>query len=100
RVTAYRDNEQSFDAVRDPLIFAQATRDGGAVMQIVPSACRGETTYGGEVPTDFLPGAVWFDSKDDLSFGVGYVSEDAFENPRSKLKFLGAEIRSATKAEW
>jgi hypothetical protein len=96
----YRDNDSSFDDIRDPLIFAKPTGDGGAVMQIVSDACRGETTDSGEVPPDFLPGAVWFDDKSDLSFGIGYTTEDAFENPRSKLKFLGAQIHPATADEW
>jgi hypothetical protein len=81
RATDYQDNEHSFDAVRDPLIFAKATEDGGAIMQIVSNACEGETTENGLVPQDFLPGVVWFDKKSDLSFGIGYVSEDAFSNP-------------------
>ncbi|MDQ7249848.1 hypothetical protein [Dongia sedimenti] len=99
-VTVYQDNDSSYDAVRDPLIFAKATADGGAVMQIVPMACRGETTANGEVPADLLPGAVWFDDKSDLSFGIGYVTEDAFLNPRAKLKFLGASISAASRSDW
>jgi hypothetical protein len=99
-VTAYKDGEKSYDAVRDPLFFVKATQDGGALLQIVPNACRGQTTKNGDVPTDFLPGAIWFDSKDDFSFGIGYVTEDAFESPRSKLKFLGGTITKATRREW
>jgi len=100
RVTRYGDGSSSYDASLDPRIFAKATRDGGAIWQIVPSACLRETTANGKVPKDFLPGAVWFDSKDDFSFGVAYVTEDAFENPKSKLEFLGASILAATREEW
>lgn len=100
RVTSYQDNSSSYDAFRDPVVYAKPTQDGGAVLQIVTDACRGETTKNGEVPPDFLPGAVWFDDKDDLSFGIAYVTEDAFENPQSKLTFRGATIVRATREEW
>lgn len=100
RVTRYGDGGSSYDAFLDPRIFAKATKDGGAIWQIVPSACLRETTANGKVPKDLLPGAVWFDSAQDFSFGVAYVTEDAFDNPKSKLKFLGASIVAATREEW
>ncbi len=100
RVTRYGDNSSSFDAFRWPPFFVQATRDGGAVLQQVPNACHGQTTQNGEAPKDLLPGAIWFDKAGDFTFGIGYTAEDAFENPASKLKFLGAEISKATRAEW
>jgi hypothetical protein len=100
RVTRYGDGDRSYDATRDPVIFAKAASDGSAIAQIVSSACGGETTENGKVPDDFLPGAIWFEHKDDFSFGIAYVTEDAFENPKSRLKFLGASIVKATRAEW
>jgi hypothetical protein len=100
RVTSYADGGSSYDAARAPVVYAKATQDDGAIWQPIPNACRGKTTENGEVPTDFLPGAIWFDSKDDFSFGVGYFTEDAFESPLSKLKFLGSTISAATRAEW
>lgn len=100
RVTTYGDNSTSYDAFRDPVVFAKRTADAAAVMLMVPDACMGYTTANGQVPADLLPGVVWFDSKDDLSLGIGYVAEDAFENPKSKLKFLGASIEKASLADW
>jgi hypothetical protein len=100
RVTRWGDGDKSYDAFRDPAVYVKATKDGGAVLQIVPGACRGETTENGEVPDDFLPGAIWFDRADDLSLGIAYVTEDAFESPRSKLKFLGATIVPATRTDY
>jgi hypothetical protein len=100
RVNRWGDGDKSYDAFRDPAVYVKAIGGGHAVMQIVPSACRGETTENGEVPDDFLPGALWFESADDLSFGIAYVTEDAFESPGSKLKFLGASIVAATRAEY
>ncbi|MBB4366908.1 hypothetical protein GGD66_008013 [Bradyrhizobium sp. CIR48] len=39
---------------------------------------------------DPLPLAVWFEDISDLSAGLGYASEDAYENPIAKLAFHGA----------
>jgi hypothetical protein len=100
RVTAYGDESSSYDAFRDPLFFVKATADGAAVLQIVPDACQGETTDNSQVPGDFLPGAIWFDRKDDFTLGIAYIAEDAFENTKAKLKFLGAAIHPATRKEW
>jgi hypothetical protein len=100
RVTRYGDGGSSYDAFRDPVAYVKGIEGGGAVMQIVPSACLGETSENGKVPDDFLPGALWFDRTDDLSLGIAYVTEDAFENPKSKLKFLGASIHAATRSQW
>lgn len=100
RVTRWGDGDKSYDAFRDPAVYVKATEDGGAVLQMVPDACRGETTENGEVPHDFLPGALWFDDATNLSFGIAYVTEDAYESPRSKLRFLGASIEPATRTDY
>jgi len=100
RVTRYGDGDKSYDAFRDPVVYAKAISGGAAVMQIVPSACFGETSDNGRVPDDFLPGAIWFDRADDLTLGIAYVTEDAFESPKSKLRFLGASIHPASPEDW
>lgn len=87
-------------AVRYPYFFILPTGDGHEIMQVVPIACRGETTENGLVPKDFLPGVVWFDEPKDYRLGVAYFSEDAFESPKSRLKFLGASIQKATERDW
>lgn len=100
RVTRWGDGDKSYDSFRDPVAYVKATKDGGAILQMVPGACGGETTENGEVPDDFLPGAVWFDDADDLSLGIAYVTEDAYDSPLSELKFLGASIWPATRANY
>jgi len=52
------------------------------------------------VHPDILPLAIWFDSVDELANGLGYVSEDAYDNPLGELKFHGARIDRATRADW
>jgi hypothetical protein len=100
RVTTYGDNSSSWDALRYPSNFVKATKDGGAIWQHIQDACQGETTEGGSVPNDFLPGAIYFKDKNDLSFGIGYLLEDAFEGEDADLKFLGASISRATREEF
>jgi hypothetical protein len=100
RIDRYKSGDSGFLAARYPRFFVKETQDGHAVMQIVPAPCRGETTSGGRVPGDFLPGVIWFEKPGDYRFGVGYFTEDAFENPKSQLKFLGASIEKATSADW
>jgi hypothetical protein len=36
-----------------------------------------------DIPSVVLPVAVWFDSVDDLSTGIGHMSEDACASPLS-----------------
>lgn len=100
RITRYGDGDKSYDAFRDPVVFAKKTQDGGAVWQLIPDACQGHTTGNGEIPQDFLPGAIWFDHAEDEAFGIAYVTEDAFESPSSVLKFLGARIDPGTGDDW
>lgn len=100
RVTRYGDGDKAYDVFRDPVVYAKATNDGQALMQMVPSACLGQTTDNGEVPEDFLPGVLWFERSNDFSLGIAYVTEDAFEGSKSELKFLGASIHAATHEEW
>lgn len=100
KITSYEDGGSSFDAFRYPIVFAKGTADGGQIWQLVPDACQGQTTANGRVPSDLLPGAIWLPDGADVSFGIGYLSEDAFENPSSQLRFMGASIQIATRAEW
>jgi hypothetical protein len=65
-----------------------------------PNACDGQTTANGRVQPDLLPVVVVYDNADTLDFGVAYLSEDAYENPLSVLKFSGATIEAATRAQF
>jgi hypothetical protein len=100
RVTVYGDESSSYDSLFDPRFFVKATHDGGAALLSAPNACNGETTENGDVPVDLLPATVWFDKAGDFTLGTAYLSEDAYENPDAKLKFLGASIHKATRADW
>ncbi|MCP3390530.1 hypothetical protein NLM27_17265 [Bradyrhizobium sp. CCGB12] len=100
RVTRWRSGGSSDDSSISPKAMIMATRDGHAVMIRTLHLCSGPTTENGMVPPDVLPLAVWFDDVDDLSAGVGYLSEDAYDNPLSRLTFRGARIERATREDW
>lgn len=100
RITRSRSAGSSEDSSIHPRAMVMATRDGHAVMIRTLHLCSGSTTENGMVPPDVLPLAVWFDDVGDLSAGVGYLSEDAYDNPLSRLKFLGARIEKATREDW
>lgn len=100
RVTTDPANGSSWDAFRYPSNVVVATKSGGALWQYVQDACLGQTTTNGKVPHDFLPSVIVFEDARDLTFGVGYVSEDAFNQSQSPIKFLGASIEAATWSEF
>lgn len=100
RVTRWRDGGLSDDSTYTPHTMVKATAGGQAVMVKALNACSGLTSENEDVPPDVLPIAIWFDSVEDLSNGLGYVSEDAYDSKLSKLRFHGARIEAATRAEW
>jgi hypothetical protein len=100
RVTRWRDGGLSDDTTFSPRIMVKATTGGQAVLLRTLDACHGLTSENEDVPKDVLPLAVWFDDVSNLSTGLGYVSEAAYENPLGKLRFHGAHIDRATPAEW
>jgi hypothetical protein len=100
RLTRWRDGGLSNDSTHSPRAMYKATKDGQVVMLRTLEACHGLTSEHEDVPPDVLPLAIWFEDVADLSAGLGYVSEDAYENPLGKLKFLGARVDRATRADW
>jgi len=100
RLTRWADGTQTDFSPFGPHHMVQATRGGQAVLVQTLKACSGLTSDNDDVPHDVLPTAAWFDSVDDLSVGIGYMGEDAYENPLAKLQFLGARVDRATRAEW
>ncbi len=100
RLTRWRSGGLSDDSSISPKAMVMATHDGHAVMVRTLVLCGGSTTDNGNVPPDVLPLAVWFDDVGDLSAGLGYLSEDAYDNPLGRLKFRGARVERATREDW
>jgi hypothetical protein len=100
RVVTYKDSSTTYEVGLVPTVFGRRMSDGKALVVRPPSACRGETTANGGVQPDLLPVVVVYDNPDTLSFGIAYLSEDAYESPLSALKFGRATIEEATRAEF
>lgn len=100
RLTRWRDGGLSNDSTHSPRAMVMATNGGQAVMLRTLDACSGLTSEHEDVPPDVLPLAIWFDDLTDLSAGLGYVSEAAYDNPLGKLKFRGARVDRSTRADW
>jgi hypothetical protein len=100
RLTRWRDGGLSDDSTHSPRAMVMATNGGQAVMLRTLEACHGLTSEHDDVPPDVLPLAIWFDDFTDLSEGLGYVSEAAYDNPLGKLKFRGARVDRASRADW
>jgi hypothetical protein len=100
REIIYKDNSTTYEAGLIPTVFGRRMSDGKGLVVRPPNACDGQTTANGEVPPDLLPVVVVYDDADTLTFGIAYLSEDAYEGPLSVLKFGGATIESATRSEF
>lgn len=99
-VAHYKSGDRTLDAFQYPTTYMKRIPGGHGVMIIPPIFCDGETTDNGIVPEDFLPQVIWYEDADDWLLGIGYFSMDAYENPRSKLDFLGASVHAATAEEF
>jgi hypothetical protein len=99
-LTKYITGDVSGRSSRVPTMVAYEMSDGGAIGIAIPKACRGSTTSNGEVPSDFLPATIQYEDAKDLSLGMLYASEDAYDSPLAKLKFHGASIERATEREF
>jgi hypothetical protein len=99
-LTKYITGDVSGRSSRVPTMVAYEMSDGGAIGIAIPKACRGSTTSNGEVPSDFLPATIQYEDAKDLSLGMLYASEDAYDSPLAKLKFHGASIERATERDF
>jgi hypothetical protein len=100
KITTYKDNDRTVEVGIAPTVFGLKTSDGHGVAIHPPEACNGESTENGGVPKTLLPLVVTYQNADEPWFGIAYASEDAYDNSRSELKFLGATISKATPEEW
>jgi hypothetical protein len=99
-LTKYITGDVSGRSSRVPTMVAYEMSDGGAIGIAIPKACRGSTTSNGQVPADFLPAAIQYEDAKDLSLGMLYASEDAYDSPLAKLTFHGASIERATERQF
>jgi len=95
------DGDRSVDgAAIVPMLWGERMPDGGAVVLQTPQVCGGQTTANGKVPPTFMPLIVHFENADEPWFGRAYMSDDAYDQPKSVMKFLSARIDDATGDDW
>ncbi len=108
KVTQYKGGGSS----RDPLIGAdwfdqpyaniayKFTRDGHVLLIGAPGACVTRYVSPTAGPDhNLLLRAYWFDDA-DLRFGWMYASADAYQSPRAKIEFHGANIQRASADDY
>ena len=105
RTTHWRYTGPSSMVIVNPLVMIKPTSNGGAVLIRNPTlVCElgvdDEAYYGKTIPDDFMPFVIWFEDVNDLSFGWGYATEDAYHNANSKLSFHGATLTKSTYEDW
>jgi hypothetical protein len=108
----YRDGDRSVLYGSDPEFFAKKVGGNHVVMMQVPKYCPfaeqiakpmvqlGQPTFREKyLPPDFMPLLIWFDDASDLRFGIGYISDDAYENPSSKMSYHATTITQVSRTE-
>ena len=96
----YKDGDRTREVGLIPSAFGRRMSDGRGLVVRPPQACNGETTANQRIPPDLLPLMVVYDDAETLAFGTAYLSDDAYDNPMSVLKFSGATIETASRAEF
>ncbi|PLX37209.1 MAG: hypothetical protein C0606_11975 [Hyphomicrobiales bacterium] len=104
RITRSKANGSSVLAGMTPNLFIRRTKDNHAVLVTTPSICssvRGKESRYTFSREGFLPPAVvWFDDADDLTFGIAYVTQTAYESPKSRLEVISTYVGPATPEEF
>ncbi len=89
-----------FSVKQYPYYYAVRIKNNHAVQLVTQDGCDGMTTDNGKVPANYLPPLLWYENADDLSLGYLYLTDDAFEGTRSKLKFIKASVHKATREDF
>lgn len=98
--TGYKDGSGTREVGLVPTVYGRQMSDGKGLVVRVPDACHGQTTAKGNVPSDFMPVMIVYDDANTLGFGTAYIAEEAYDSPRSLMKFGQASVDKATRAEF
>ena len=90
--------------IRVPMIFGIRTKGGQGILTETPDVCgfgKGEAyDLDKQVPPDFLPINFYAERADDLEFMTAYLSERAYDQLVSKLKFHKATVTQVSEADY
>ena len=84
--------------IRVPNIYGIALENGAGVLVQTPNICSLDPKK--DIPPDFMPMVLYAPDAKDLEFMIAYVSERAYEQKVSKLRFHKTVITLATKQEY
>jgi hypothetical protein len=100
RRTRYKDGSSSVEGGMVPALYGRRMGDGQLVAVRTVDGCREGTTASGRIPKDVLPLMIVYPKADDPSFGIGYISSDAYDSPLSQLTFGSAVIETAAREDY
>ncbi|SIR54124.1 hypothetical protein SAMN05880592_1291 [Bosea sp. TND4EK4] len=100
RQIKYKDGSNTTEVGMMPVVFGKRMFDNKGLVIRSPDACSPRYIKEGWVPDDLLPVLVVYDNADTLTFGTAYMSEDAYRSPLAELRFDGAKIFLASRAEF
>lgn len=92
-----------------PMIMFQPVGNGHVLGLVTIDMCEdwkwGEVQVGprrGEsrIPEDLRPLAIWIEDINDLSFGWGYKTDDAYDSPLAKIEFVEASVTKTDEVAW
>jgi len=89
---------RSARSIYAPYIFGLADGPHG-ILVLSPLVCNSDFTRF-PAPADYQPVIFWAPDAKNLEFMIAYLHEKAFDGPSSKLKFVSATLKHATRQEY
>lgn len=92
-----------------PMIMFEPVGDGHVLGLVTIDMCEswkwepikhGPDKGKSRIPVDLRPLAIWIDDVNDLSFGWGYKTDDAYDSPLAKIEFVEASVTKTDEAAW
>ncbi|MEM5516842.1 hypothetical protein WNY37_07760 [Henriciella sp. AS95] len=92
-----------------PMTMFKPVGDGHVIGLVTIDMCEdwkwqpikfGERKGESRIPDNLRPLAIWFEDINDLSFGWGYKTDDAYESPLAKIEFVKASVTKTDEAAW
>lgn len=96
----YKDGSSTVEVGMVPVVFGKRMPDNKGLVVRAPDACGQRYIKAGWAPDDLLPLMIVYDDADTLAFGTAYMSEDAYRNPLSVLRFERATVALASREEF
>ncbi|WP_084399307.1 hypothetical protein [Henriciella aquimarina] len=92
-----------------PMIMFEPVGDGHVLGLVTIDMCEdwkwepikhGPQAGESRIPDDLRPLAIWIEDVNDLSFGWGYKTDDAYDSPLAKIEFVESSVTKTDEAAW